>query len=49
LLQREGWTVNSKRVYRIYVEEKLDGAPTQAETADRAQARVRWLHQWWCQ
>ena len=22
LLQREGWTVNSKRVYRIYVEEK---------------------------
>ncbi|MGC2617361.1 MAG: IS3 family transposase, partial [Terracidiphilus sp.] len=23
LLQREGWTVNSKRVYRIYVEEKL--------------------------
>ena len=23
LLQREGWAVNSKRVYRIYVEEKL--------------------------
>jgi putative transposase len=23
LLQREGWTVNSKRVYRIYAEEKL--------------------------
>jgi putative transposase len=23
LLKREGWTVNSKRVYRIYVEEKL--------------------------
>ena len=23
LLQREGWQVNSKRVYRIYVEEKL--------------------------
>lgn len=23
LLEREGWTVNSKRVYRIYVEEKL--------------------------
>jgi putative transposase len=23
LLRREGWTVNSKRVYRIYVEEKL--------------------------
>jgi putative transposase len=23
LLQREGWLVNSKRVYRIYVEEKL--------------------------
>jgi putative transposase len=23
LVQREGWMVNSKRVYRIYVEEKL--------------------------
>jgi putative transposase len=23
LLKREGWTVNSKRVYRIYAEEKL--------------------------
>jgi putative transposase len=23
LLKREGWRVNSKRVYRIYVEEKL--------------------------
>ena len=23
LLRREGWAVNSKRVYRIYVEEKL--------------------------
>jgi putative transposase len=23
LLEREGWAVNSKRVYRIYVEEKL--------------------------
>ena len=34
LLKREGWTVNSKRVYRIYVGREADGAQTQAETAD---------------
>jgi putative transposase len=40
LLQREGWTVNSKRVYRIYVEEKLMVRRRQRRRRICAQARV---------
>jgi putative transposase len=40
LLQREGWTVNSKRVYRIYVEEKLMVRRRKRRRRICAQARV---------
>ena len=40
LLQREGWMVNSKRVYRIYVEEKLMVRRRQRRRRICAQARV---------
>jgi putative transposase len=40
LLQREGWIVNSKRVYRIYVEEKLMVRRRKRRRRMCAQARV---------
>jgi putative transposase len=40
LLQREGWTVNRKRVYRIYVEEKLMVRRRKRRRRICAQARV---------
>ena len=40
LLQREGWAVNSKRVYRIYVEEKLMVRRRKRRRRICAQARV---------
>jgi putative transposase len=40
LLEREGWTVNSKRVYRIYVEEKLMVRKRKCRRRLGAQARV---------
>ena len=40
LLQREGWKVNSKRVYRIYVEEKLIVRRRRRRRRICAQARV---------
>ncbi|MGA7315650.1 MAG: DDE-type integrase/transposase/recombinase [Silvibacterium sp.] len=40
LLKREGWTVNSKRVYRIYVEEKLMVCRRKRRRRICAQARV---------
>ena len=40
LLQREGWKVNSKRVYRIYVEEKLVVRRRRRRRRICAQARV---------
>lgn len=40
LLEREGWVVNSKRVYRIYVEEKLVVRRRKRRRRIRAQARV---------
>ena len=40
LLQREGWRVNSKRVYRIYVEEKLVVRRRRRRRRICAQARV---------
>ena len=40
LLKREGWKVNSKRVYRIYVEEKLVVRRRQRRRRICAQARV---------
>jgi putative transposase len=40
LLEREGWTVNSKRVYRIYVEEKLRVRKRKRRRRLGAQARV---------
>jgi putative transposase len=40
LLQREGWTVNSKRVYRMYVEEKLRVRRRKRRRRICAQARV---------
>ena len=40
LLRREGWTVNSKRVYRIYVEEKLMVRRRKRRRRICAQARV---------
>lgn len=40
LLKREGWKVNSKRVYRIYVEEKLIVRRRKRRRRVRAQARV---------
>jgi putative transposase len=40
LLKREGWTVNSKRVYRIYVEEKLVVRRRRRRRRICAQARV---------
>lgn len=40
LLEREGWTVNSKRVYRIYVEEKLIVHRRKRRRRICAQARV---------
>jgi putative transposase len=40
LLQREGWTVNSKRVYRIYVEQKLMVRRRKRRRRICAQARV---------
>jgi putative transposase len=40
LLQREGWVVNSKRVYRIYVEEKLMVRRKRRRRRICAQARV---------
>jgi putative transposase len=40
LLEREGWTVNSKRVYRIYVEEKLMVRKRKRRRRLGAQARV---------
>jgi putative transposase len=42
LLKREGWKVNSKRVYRIYVEEKLIVRRRQRRRRICAQART-WL------
>jgi len=41
LLQREGWKVNSKRVYRIYVEEKLVVRRRRRRRRICAQARVQ--------
>jgi putative transposase len=40
LLEREGWVVNSKRVYRIYVEEKLVVRKRKRRRRICAQARV---------
>ena len=40
LLKREGWKVNSKRVYRIYVEEKLIVRRRRRRRRICAQARV---------
>lgn len=40
LLEREGWAVNSKRVYRIYVEEKLVVRKRKRRRRVCAQARV---------
>ena len=40
LLEREGWQVNSKRVYRIYVEEKLVVRKRKRRRRICAQARV---------
>ena len=40
LLKREGWKVNSKRVYRIYVEEKLVVRRRRRRRRICAQARV---------
>jgi putative transposase len=40
LLKREGWTVNSKRVYRIYVEERLMVRRRKRRRRICAQARV---------
>jgi putative transposase len=40
LLEREGWQVNSKRVYRIYVEEKLIVRKRKRRRRICAQARV---------
>lgn len=40
LLEREGWQVNSKRVYRIYVEEKLIVRRRRRRRRVCAQARV---------
>lgn len=40
LLKREGWTVNGKRVYRIYVEEKLVVRRRRRRRRICAQARV---------
>ncbi len=40
LLEREGWTVNSKRVYRFYVEEKLVVRKRKRRRRICAQARV---------
>jgi putative transposase len=40
LLRREGWTVNRKRVYRIYVEEKLMVRRRKRRRRICAQARV---------
>lgn len=40
LLRREGWAVNSKRVYRIYVEEKLVVRKRKRRRRICAQARV---------
>jgi putative transposase len=40
LLEREGWQVNSKRVYRIYVEEKLLVRKRKRRRRICAQARV---------
>src|SRR5258708_35625749 len=40
LLEREGWKVNSKRVYRVYVEEKLIVRRRRRRRRIRAQARV---------
>ena len=40
LLEREGWMVNSKRVYRIYVEEKLVVRKRKRRRRICAQARV---------
>ena len=40
LLEREGWAVNSKRVYRIYVEEKLVVRKRKRRRRICAQARV---------
>lgn len=40
LLRREGWKVNSKRVYRIYVEEKLMVRRSRRRRRICAQARV---------
>ena len=40
LLEREGWMVNSKRVYRIYVEEKLVVRRRKRRRRICAQARV---------
>jgi len=40
LLRREGWKVNSKRVYRIYVEEKLIVRRRRRRRRTCAQARV---------
>jgi putative transposase len=40
LLKREGWKVNSKRVYRIYVEEKLVVRRRRRRRRGCAQARV---------
>ena len=55
LLQREGWQVNHKRVYRLYVEEKLSlrrkrgrkrstGAPAAAGSGGRQPGVVGGLH-----
>lgn len=43
LLKREGWKVNSKRVYRIYVEEKLVVRRRRRRRRVCAQARVQLL------
>jgi putative transposase len=40
LLRREGWTVNSKRVYRLYVEEKLTVRRRKRRRRICARARV---------
>jgi putative transposase len=55
LLQREGWQVNHKRIYRLYVEEKLalrrkrgaeaqHGAPAAAGGSGREPGVVGGLH-----
>ncbi len=41
LLEREGWQVNHKRVYRLYVEEKLSLRRKRGRKRSRCASRCR--------